>query len=103
MVQVPGLAHERHGKIPKRVRFTVSSRLDNTALDVLEHIIEAAYTRDKLAILRKANLKLEKLRVMLRLSYDRKYLAGRSYEYGIRQMHETGKMLGGWIKSVEKR
>jgi hypothetical protein len=35
-------------KFPRRTRFTFASRLDNLGLDVLEKIIEAAYTKDGL-------------------------------------------------------
>ncbi len=59
---------------PKRVRFTFSSRLDNLALDVMEGIIEAAYTKNKTRILRKANLDLEKIRVLLRICHQKRYI-----------------------------
>ena len=89
-------------KFPKRVRFTISSRIDNMALDILELIIEAAYTHRKADILKKANLKLEKLRVLCRICHQRHYLSNRSYQYAIKEMYESGRMLGGWIKQRKK-
>jgi hypothetical protein len=56
-------------KFPKRVRFTFADRINNQALDIVEYLIEARYSRDKGAILVAANLKLEKLRVLLRLCH----------------------------------
>ena len=34
-------------KFPRKVRFTFSNRIANTALDVMEGIIEARYSREK--------------------------------------------------------
>lgn len=73
------------------------------ALDILERLIEAAYTRDKLAILKRANLEVEKMRVLIRLSYEQRYLSKGAYEHAITEMYETGRMLGGWIKRQQKQ
>jgi len=90
-------------KFPKRVRFTFSTRLDNMALDVMEKIIEAAYSRDKLELLRRANLEIEKMRVLSRLCYDQGYFGKRAYEYAVNELYEVGRMLGGWIKEQQSR
>lgn len=86
-------------KFPKSVRFTISGRIANLALDVMEGIVEAIYTKDRSHILDKTNLYIEKLRVMFRLSYKRRYLSGQQYEYVSGVLDETGKMIGGWKKS----
>ena len=90
-------------KFPKRVRFTFSTRLDNLALDVLEKIIEATYSKDKAPILRKVNLEIEKLRVLLRLCSEKQYLSIRGHEHAARELNEAGKMIGGWIKESSQR
>jgi len=89
------------GGFPKSARFTFANRIDNLALDVLEDIIEARYTREKVAILQRANLRLEKIRVLIRLCHRRRYLAHAGYEHAARQIDEAGRMLGGWIKQQE--
>jgi hypothetical protein len=71
----------RTEKFPKKVRFTFSGRIDGLALDVVEKIVEARYTRDKTAILRSINLDIEKLRVLLRISHDQGYLPHRGYAH----------------------
>ena len=86
---------------PKRVRFTFSSRIDALALDVLEDLVEARYTRGKTAILRRANLRLEKLRVLLRLCHGRRFLAHGAWEHAAREIDEVGRMVGGWLKQQE--
>ncbi len=88
-------------KFPKRVRFTLANRIDDLALDLVEDLVEARYTRQKQHILKRANLRLEKLRVLLRISCEQRHLSHKSYEYAIRSINEVGKMLGGWIKQQE--
>jgi hypothetical protein len=57
-------------KFPKRVRVTLVNRVDSIVLELIEDLIEAKYSRNKLQLLREANLKLEKLRILLRFSHD---------------------------------
>lgn len=85
-------------KFPKRIRFTFADRINNLALDVAESLVEARYSREKRAILLAVNLKLEKLRVLLRLCHRLRYLPHQSYSFAMRQLDEIGRMLGGWIK-----
>ena len=89
----------RTEKFPKRVRFTLSSRIDNLALDVLENIVEARYTKDKSAVLARANLQLEKLRVLLRISHEERHLDHKGFEHMARNIDEAGRMVGGWLRS----
>ncbi len=88
-------------RFPKRVRFTFSDRINRLALDVVEDLIEARYTRDKQAHLRRANLRLEKLRVLLRLSQRLSFLDYKRFEYAMKQINEIGKMLGGWSRQQQ--
>lgn len=85
-------------KFPKTARFTLALRLENLALDIVEDLVEARYTNKKGSILKRANLKLEKLRILLRISHDRRYLSRSSYRHAMERVNETGKMLGGWIR-----
>ena len=85
----------RTEKFPKRVRFTLSSRVDNLALDVLEKLIEARYSKDKSRMLTQASLSLEKLRVMLRISHEERHLDNKGFEFICRNIDEAGRMLGG--------
>lgn len=88
-------------KLPKSARFTLTSRIEALALDVLEDIVEARYARGKAEILRRANLRLEKMRVLLRVCHSRRYLATNSFEHAACAIDEAGRMLGGWRKQQE--
>ncbi|MBI2026648.1 MAG: diversity-generating retroelement protein Avd [Deltaproteobacteria bacterium] len=86
-------------KFPKKSRFTFSNRIDNMALDIVEQIIEARYSKSKFLILRQINIKLEKFRILFRISYESRFLSFESYKYGIKKINEVGQMLGGWLKN----
>jgi hypothetical protein len=85
-------------KFPRKVRFSLSVRIENLALDVMEDLIEARYSKDKKAILQHANILLEKLRIMLRLTHTMRHLSNQSYEHACKRINEAGRMLGGWLK-----
>lgn len=88
-------------KFPKKVRFTFSGRIDNLGLDVLEGIVEARYSKNKKEILKKINLDLEKMRILMRMCHDMKYISTRGYEHFSRSIDEVGRMNGGWLKQRE--
>jgi len=90
-------------KFPQKIRFTFSNRIDNLVLDLVDDLVEARYARDKHAILARANLRLEKLRVLLRLCHTLGYLAHARYEYAMRTINDIGQMLGGWRRQQESR
>lgn len=90
------------GKFPKNVRFNLADRLTNISLDVLEYIIEAIYGKDRADILQKANLYMEKIRALLQISVDKKYISIGQYEHISVEINEAGKMIGGWIKSCRE-
>ena len=86
-------------KFPKNQRYLLGQRIENGLLDILEILIEASFTKEKLNLLRRANLNLEKLRFLIRLAKDMHYINLAAYEYQAKATNEIGKMLGGWIKS----
>ncbi len=87
-------------KFPKGQRYLLGDRIETTLLDVMELIIQAVYTRNKTAVLQEANLKIEKLRYLVRLVKDLKYLSIRKYEFVSRSLNEIGAEVGGRIKHV---
>ena len=93
---------QKTGKFPKNSRFTFVHRIDNLALDILSGIVEARYSARKSDILRQADLHLELLRVLLRMTKDLALLDNRGYEHASRRIAEAGKMMGGWRKQRDK-
>ena len=87
-------------KFPRSRRFTLGERIETALLDVLELLVEAAYTRNKESPLRRANLRLEVVRHLWRLAYELKSVAIRQYEHGAKLMDELGRQVGGWLRST---
>jgi hypothetical protein len=83
---------------PRTRRFTLATRIENLLLEVLELLIEAAYTQHKHPLLQQANRKLELLRHLWRLSHRLRYISMKRYEHGIRLIDEPGRQIGGWLK-----
>lgn len=86
-------------KFPRAQKFLLGDRIQNSALDVLEGLIEAAYTKARVPILVRVNLALEKLRFLFRLAKDLRYLDMHRYEFAARALEEIGRMVGGWYKA----
>lgn len=86
-------------KFPKAQKFTLGDRIQGSARDVLERLIEATYSRQAMPLLATANLGLEKLRFLFRLAADLKLLDLRRYEFAARAIDEVGRLVGGWMKA----
>lgn len=86
-------------RFPRSQKFLLGDRIQTTALDVLEALIEATYTRDRRAHLLRANLGLEKLRFFFRLAFEQRHLDVRRYEHAARTIDEVGRLIGGWAKA----
>ena len=86
-------------KFPRFQKFTLGDRTVNISLDTLDLLIEATYTRQRVPLLRKANVQLEKLRFLICLCHDFKLISAKQYAYISNEINEVGKLIGGWIKS----
>jgi hypothetical protein len=86
-------------KFPRAQKFLLGDRIQSTALDVLEGLVEATYSRNRGPVLRAVNLKLEKLRLLFRLASDLQILDLRRYEHAARSIDEIGRLVGGWLKA----
>ncbi len=90
-------------KFSRSFRFSVGDRLVSRGLDLLLLLVEAAYSRDKSALLRDANVKANALRYLLRLSKDLRLLSIDSYGFATERLEEIGRMIGGWQKTTSRR
>jgi hypothetical protein len=84
---------------PRSQKFLLGDRIESLALDVLERLIEATYSRSRENTLAQANLGIEKLRYLFRISTELRYLDPRRYEHAARALDEVGRRVGGWIKA----
>src|SRR3990167_1375118 len=86
---------------PKAKRYTLGQKIDQTSLDIVELTITAGYLprEQKLPLLQKISVKLDLLKILLRLSSETRCLDNNKYQTLISQILEIGKMLGGWLKT----
>lgn len=93
------------GSVPKQDRYTVWQRCETLILEVLEGILYASQTSkaEKLPFLEKTSMKLNFLRVFVRLMKDTKAVDSKKYLVLEAQIDEIGRMLGGWIRATRER
>ena len=85
-------------KFPRSQKFLLGDRIQGTALDVLDRLIEATYTKARQAHLQSANLGVEKLRHLFRIAVDLKFLDPDRFEFAARMLDEIGRLIGGWAR-----
>jgi len=88
-------------KFPRDQKFLLADRIETLILEFLEDMIEAYYSAKELALLERGNLKLEKLRYLIRLCHDVQFINHRRYGLISEKIDEIGRMAGGWRKSVQ--
>jgi hypothetical protein len=90
-------------KFPKSQRYTLGQTCQDYLLALIEAVITAAGTSEpaiKRDQLQTASAKLDLLRLLFRLAKDCKCLANKDYLSLESSLHEAGRMLGGWRKSL---
>lgn len=89
---------------PKTKRYSLGQKIDQVTLDMIELIITAGYQirEKKLSTLEKTSIKLDLLKMLVRLSWETKCSDNTSYQKLSSQLVEVGKMLGGWMKTVKQ-
>ncbi|MFH1998516.1 MAG: diversity-generating retroelement protein Avd [Planctomycetota bacterium] len=85
-------------RFPKSQRLILTIRFLNLGLDVMEKIQALRYAKRRDNLFSKANLSLDRLRVLSRLMADMAILSLKQYEYFALNIDEAGRMLGGWRK-----
>lgn len=96
--------HEYRRVVPKQDRFTIFERGEQLVLDVIENILLASSQskKEKASTLELASLKLNMLRIFIRLMKDVKTIDSKKYVNLEGMVDEIGRMLGGWIRSIKQ-
>ncbi len=85
-------------KFPRISKFTIGDRIIKILCEIQEDIIETIYMKKRYEKLKKLNVSLEKLRIYIRISLERRYISIKQAEYIFEEINEIGKMIGGWLK-----
>ncbi len=91
--------------IPKIDKYAIWQKAENLAIEIIEGIMTASYKSkfEKSAVLEKVSLNLNLLRVLLRLMKEVKTIDNKKYTALEEILDEIGRMLGGWIRSLNPR
>lgn len=104
LAELLGWTLSRTADLPKSQRFTFGQRLDQTTLDTLELAVRALHlpARRKLPLLEDLNLQLEVLRVLWRIVHERGWISAQQLVFVIGRIDESGRMVGGWIRHLQR-
>ena len=70
---------ERVESFPKNQKYVLGQRLSSQAMEVLELLVEASYSREKLSLLATVNRKMEVVRWTVRMCKDRNLLSASQF------------------------
>ncbi len=95
---------DRTSKWPKSARFTLTQRVENHALDIVESLVVARYShRGRRSRLDEVNLTLERMRHLLRLALRAGVCPHNVFESSMRSVDEVGRMLHGWRSTLRHK
>lgn len=87
-------------RLPKHHRTVLGRQIEELGLSILLHILSANIAR---GIKRKAiqlliSEELDKLRILIRLTKDLRFISIKQYTYAAEKVNEIGKILSGWMQ-----
>lgn len=88
---------------PKSEKFALVTDIKRSMDIMLERTIEAQKKYYKKTTLQELDVEVMKLKAYLRLSQNLGFLPMKKYEVWSEKVVEIGKMLGGWLKSVNQK
>jgi len=88
--------------IPKQDRYVLGEKIQETTLELFKDLILASHQekQKKLESLSVGSAKLDLLKNLLRLAEDVKAIPTKRYLTLSENLQEIGRMLGGWIRSL---
>ncbi len=92
---------ERTARFPKRLRHSVTLRLETLTLAVLEDITTASWAADARPALRRASDGLNRLQVLTRLCHELRLFSHGQYEHASEAIADAGRQVGGWLRQQE--
>ena len=87
-------------QFPKSEKYALATDIKHCMDLVLGHVIEAQKRYYKKTTLQEMDVELAKLRIYIRLSYQLRFIPMEKYKNWTEMVVEIGRMLGGWLKTV---
>lgn len=89
-------------QFPRSEKYTFAAEIKNTMIKILRLIIKTNKNYYKKTTMKKLDTELELLRSYIRLARDLEFLPFKKYGIWAKKLEEIGKLIGGWLKSVNK-
>lgn len=92
-------------KYPKSEKESMVSKIKNVTYEGMKKIILANKEFNKvkrISILNELDVELKMIKVMIRISYKKRYINGNNYRAWSKKISNIGNLLGGWIKRCQK-
>jgi hypothetical protein len=86
-------------QFPKSERHVLAADIKNVMNEFLQILITANKSQNKIKFIHEADVKLDMLRIHVRLGKELQFLKIKQYEILSNQLSEIGRLLGGWLKS----
>ncbi len=85
---------------PKSEKYSLGQKIENTILEILEFSLQAASAskQEKTALLKTTDIKLNLLKILIRLANEIKAIDNKKYLILQEKLQEIGKMIGGWMR-----
>lgn len=96
-------AYPALAQYPKSEKHALCTDIKHCMDNMLERTIEAQKKYYKKTTLQELDVEIMKLRAYLRLSHELGFLPMKKYEVWSGMVVEIGKMLGGWLKTVNSQ
>ncbi len=99
--------YKSSANFPKEFKYSLGEKMKSACHDMIELVMHANFSDKKIELIRKIDLKLEILRIYLRLAYDLRAVNAGQLENINKRIQEAGKQIGGWqkwaIKNINNR
>jgi len=97
------LIQEYSPNVPKMERYTLWQKIGTIGIEMIESLLTVNHLggSEKLSLMNKMSVKVDLLRVFIRLAYETKAINNKRYMVLQEVLDEIGRMLGGWIKNVK--
>ena len=89
--------------LPRDQKFALGDRIISNLYAVLEALVAARWSRDKLPLLEPTAARIDLLRIQTRLLHDFQLIDTRRYEHASRLLEAVSRQLSGWLQQQQRR
>ena len=93
-------------KYPKSVKLSLVTEIKNNTYEGMKYILMAYKEyelKSKMANLNRLDINLKMLKVLIRVSYKKKYINVKNYYAWSKKICNIGNLLGGWINKCQRQ